>query len=108
MLLICYAVAVAHGAKEWFVAVDGLPTNDGTIDSPQDIWSISKGSSGVLPGDTVYLRGGLYRVQRLLLEYSGTLEQPVIAKPYNREKVILQDIIPDVIRNNGQMILRLV
>lgn len=60
---ICVALfaASATSAAEYFVATDGLDTNSGTIDAP--FASIQHAETVVVPGDTVFIRGGTYRMQ---------------------------------------------
>ena len=45
-------------------------------------------SSNIIPGDTLYLRGGTYRGD-WTLDIAGTLEAPITIKPYNLEPVII-------------------
>ncbi|MBN2013493.1 DUF4990 domain-containing protein [candidate division KSB1 bacterium] len=48
-------------ASHYFVAPDGDDLNPGTIDQPVE--SIQQAQTFVNPGDTVYIRGGLYNVR---------------------------------------------
>jgi Pel9A-like, right handed beta helix region/FlgD Ig-like domain len=48
-------------SSQIFVATDGDDSNPGTIDEPFE--SIQKAQSLASPGDTVYIRGGLYNVR---------------------------------------------
>ncbi|MEJ2545263.1 MAG: right-handed parallel beta-helix repeat-containing protein [Calditrichaceae bacterium] len=48
-------------SSQIFVAPDGNDTNPGTIDEPVE--SIQQAQTFVSPGDTVYIRGGLYKVR---------------------------------------------
>ena len=48
-------------ASQYFVAPDGDDSNPGTIDQPVE--SIQQAQTFVNPGDTVYIRGGLYNVR---------------------------------------------
>lgn len=45
-------------------------------------------SGNIIPGDTLYLRGGTYRGD-WLLDIDGTAEAPIIIKPYNLEPVTI-------------------
>lgn len=67
---ICLALALllmsmfsAHAAgKVFFVAPNGLPTNNGSQGSPWDLQTaLDNRSKVVTAGDVIYLRGGLYR-----------------------------------------------
>jgi len=60
----CLLLVVACGsiqASEWFIAANGSPQNDGTRARPWDIRSGLDGSHPVKPGDTVWLRQGIYK-----------------------------------------------
>lgn len=46
------------GAVTYYVATTGSDSNPGTVGSP--FLTISKGASVTAPGDTVYIRGGIY------------------------------------------------
>ncbi len=48
-------------ASQYFVAPNGDDSNPGTIDQPVE--SIQQAQTFVSPGDTVYIRGGLYNVR---------------------------------------------
>jgi MYXO-CTERM domain-containing protein len=50
-------------AEDLYVAPDGSDSNPGTLDAP--FASVDRAQSAAAPGDTVYLRGGVYR-------FSGT------------------------------------
>lgn len=54
-------IQVASLANIWYVAPDGNDTNPGTKELP--FQTIQKAQSFVLPGDTVYIRGGIYKMQ---------------------------------------------
>lgn len=53
-------VAWARTAPEYFVAPNGLSTNDGTEASPWDIESVFDGQQVIPDGSIVWLRGGTY------------------------------------------------
>lgn len=48
-------------ATNYFVATNGDDSNAGTLDKP--FATLQKAQSKVLPGDTVYIRGGEYRIR---------------------------------------------
>lgn len=48
-------------ARTYYIAVDGDDSNAGTLSDP--FATLNKAQSLVLPGDTVYFRGGTYRIQ---------------------------------------------
>jgi len=51
---------LSHAANTYYVAPDGSDTNPGTQASP--FATIQRAQSAVSPGDTVYIRGGLYHM----------------------------------------------
>lgn len=57
-------------AVNYFIAVDGNDANCGSIDAP--FASLSKAQSLVTAGDTVYIRGGIYklRTDQIMTDYS--------------------------------------
>jgi parallel beta-helix repeat protein len=63
------AAASVHAA-EFYVAPDGKDTNAGTIDAP--FGSVTKAQEAASPGDTVWIRGGLYEFTGTTIEI-GTL-----------------------------------
>jgi hypothetical protein len=86
-------------AAEYFVAPDGRDENPGTLAAP--FASINSAQSLVRPGDTVFLRGGKYKVRpaelsrrvrnyvRIFdLDKSGTREAPIRYWAYNDERPV--------------------
>ena len=61
-LLLGLVLNLAAAPKVYYVAPDGKDTNKGTIDSP--FATFNKAQEFVEPGDTVYFRGGTYRVRQ--------------------------------------------
>lgn len=57
-------------AKNYFIAVYGNDTNNGSIESP--FATLNKAQSLVEPGDTVYIRGGVYRIgEKQIMAFEG-------------------------------------
>lgn len=61
-----------------------------TINDPIKLEQVLQ-SNKVVPGDTLYLRGGIY-TGNWIANIGGTLEAPVIIKPYNLEPVIIDGV----------------
>src|SRR4051794_31076182 len=80
--------AFVHAA-EFYVAPAGSDTNPGTIDRP--FASIARGQEAASPGDTVWLRGGVYEfkgteiVIGTLLNKSGEEGKPINYFAYKDE-----------------------
>ncbi len=78
----CFAVAMkfvlagALPAADFFVATNGDDENVGTIDSP--FASIQRAQESVEPGDTVFIRGGTYRIQPSQIAYERRIWAHVI------------------------------
>lgn len=77
-------------AKDYFVAVsNGNDGNSGTIQAP--FKTLERGFGVLLPGDTLYVRGGTYLgfLPMLKIPSGNSWDQPVIVKAYQQEKVVL-------------------
>ncbi|MES2773716.1 MAG: hypothetical protein V4722_06005 [Bacteroidota bacterium] len=76
-------------AGSWYVSVNGLTTNSGSFTSPWPIsYGLSRPSTLVLPGDTVWLRGGVY-LGHFSSGLSGTGVAPVVVRNYPNERAVL-------------------
>src|SRR5476651_1873017 len=61
LLCLFFFIQMAYGfSATYYVAVDGKDSNPGTLQLP--LATIQKAQSLVNPGDTVYLRGGVYHM----------------------------------------------
>ena len=60
LLFLLAVFTQSASAKNYFVAVGGKDTNAGTLEAP--FATLSKAQSLVEPGDTVYIRGGRYKM----------------------------------------------
>ena len=56
-VMMCWMIQIS--ATEYYVSPKGNDKNTGTVDSP--FATLAKAQSMVQPGDTVYLRGGIYK-----------------------------------------------
>jgi len=71
-----------------FVSVDGLSTGSGTKDSPIDLQTALSKSSPAKPGETIWIKGGIYKGS-YLSEVSGKSGLPISIKPIPGERVII-------------------
>ena len=60
VLLIWLGALLPGRAADYFVATNGLPFGDGSPDNPLDLATAISGTSPAGPGDTIYMRGGVY------------------------------------------------
>ena len=90
---------------EYYVALDGDNANPGTIDQP--FATLRRADEAVAPGDTIFLRGGVYQVgyhgyngwtDSIRIGNSsnsnGTAESPITLKAYPGERVIIDNANP--------------
>jgi len=59
-LLCALLAATAARAGDFFVAPDGAPGGDGSMETPWDLQTALDHPAAVQPGDTIWLRGGTY------------------------------------------------
>jgi hypothetical protein len=65
--------------QAFYVAPDGLPTNPGTSEAPLDLATALSTSSPALPGDTIWVGGGVYR-GAFKSQLRGTAVAPVVVR----------------------------
>lgn len=86
-------------AADFFVAPTGRDTDPGTLEQP--FATLQRAQEAVAPGDTVLVRGGMYRMQEAqiarrkgpyayltALDKSGTAEKPITYRAYQEEKPV--------------------
>src|ERR1039458_9973834 len=94
----CLLIVGAAGATDHFAAPNGSPTGEGSIDQPWDLDTALGSPSGsqpasVQPGDTIWLRGGIYvpaTDNGFISHVTGTPGSPIIVRNYNGERATLQ------------------
>ncbi|HYO82941.1 MAG TPA: right-handed parallel beta-helix repeat-containing protein [Bryobacteraceae bacterium] len=90
-LLLQAALSAATAfAAEFYVSVNGHADGTGGIDQPWDLQTALKHPAALRPGDTLYLRGGIYQApDRLLLRsrISGSPGAYITVRPFRREAV---------------------
>lgn len=73
-------------AKDIFVS----PTGTGTGSQTSPFGSIQSAVNAAAAGDTIYLRNGTYAPSaNIQITKSGTASAPIVMKPYEDEKVVL-------------------
>lgn len=73
---------------EWYASPSGTPSGNGTITNPWDLQTALNNTAQILPGDILWLRGGVYRGQFDSF-LQGTETNPITVQSYIGEKAIL-------------------
>lgn len=92
MLFVLCAPCTAFGTNV-FVSPAGDDNGAGTVDKP--FRTIQRGVDALKPGDTCYVREGVYRESVRLAE-SGTEEKPIRLRAYPGERIVLDGTEPIV------------
>jgi hypothetical protein len=111
MHIFCLLLTLPLFGAEWFVAVNGRDSNVGSIDHP--FGSISRAQQSSKPGDTVYVRGGRYKINEseiakrekiwayvILLDKSGKPGRSISYIAYRDERPVFDfsEVKPDGLR----------
>lgn len=75
-------------AAQWYVATTGTPSGDGSIGDPWNLQRALNGTGPIAPGDTIWIRGGVY-LGPFTSYLKGTPAQPIVVRNYNRERVLI-------------------
>jgi len=77
------------GPRGYYASPLGTPSGNGSRTNPWDLATALAGGHGaVQPGDTVWLRGGVYH-GRFASTLTGTATRPIIVRQALRERVVL-------------------
>ncbi|HET6385639.1 MAG TPA: right-handed parallel beta-helix repeat-containing protein [Armatimonadota bacterium] len=82
-------------AAQWYVAPDGTPAGQGTPTAPWDLTSALAGQRPIAPGDTLWVRGGLYQRPYVDVGYGypvqlvGTAAAPILIRAFPGEHVLI-------------------
>ena len=78
--------------SSWYVSAgSGSDLNQGTLGQP--FQTIQQAAKLAQPGDTVFIRGGIYR-ETVIPAHSGTAAAPIVYQPYNGEQVTIDGADP--------------
>lgn len=91
----------------YFVAPNGSNTNNGAIDAPFATLQYALNSSSILPGDIIYVRGGVYKTMGFtsVTNKNGTADALICVWNYPGEKPVIDYI--DVVVTTGERGIRL-
>src|SRR5215472_3719233 len=87
--LLTLTLASTGQAIDHFVAPNGSFSGNGTFNSPWDLQTALNQPAGVLPGDTIWLRGGVYHAPTsngFTSYLAGTAAGPILVRNYNGER----------------------
>ena len=82
-----YVRPPGSSGRQLFVAPDGRPSNDGSERTPLDVESVFGNPALVQPGDTIWLRGGIYKVA-VTSRLTGEPDAPIVVRQYPGERAI--------------------
>lgn len=81
------------------MSVDGSSEGDGSINNPWDLQTALNHPASVLPGDTIWLRGGTYN-GRFTSMLTGSVGAPILVRAYPGENVKLdgnKNLLPQIL-----------
>ena len=85
-LIVSEAPHVPATGTEFFVSVEGSPAGDGSAENPWDLATAFAHPAAVRPGDTIWVRGGVYN-GHLTSQLAGTEAQPISVRAFPGEEV---------------------
>jgi hypothetical protein len=86
ILIICLILTTSTFSTTYYASPDGSDSNDGlSLDST--LKTITLANTLVAPGDTVFIRAGVYTGQSIAPSKSGTKDNRIVYQNYNSEKV---------------------
>ena len=93
IFLLVILIPLSLNASTYYLAVDGLDSNEGSKNNPWKSFEIS--ITKLSAGDTLYLRGGIYYEHPMDFRLKGTSSDPIIIQSYPGENVEITGGIPD-------------
>jgi len=97
--IVSLGLAAPADAATYYVSPSGLPSNDGSLARPLDLPTALSSQGPVRPGDTVWLRGGVYRrtaqpdangdLAVFVSTITGTAAAPIVVRQYPGERATL-------------------
>ncbi len=85
------AAPVTGTGNQWYAAANGTATGDGSMARPWDLATALSGPAAVKPGDTIWLRGGVYGDSRTIFNsrLRGTADAPIKVRQYPGERAVV-------------------
>jgi hypothetical protein len=78
----------SSGQSSFYVSPSGSAGGDGSLQNPWDLATALSHPSAVKPGDTIWLRGGLYS-GKFVSSLTGTIEQPIYVRQNPGERATI-------------------
>ena len=86
IFVIVFAICSVNAeAATYYVSTSGNDANAGTLSSPWQHIAYAVNNTNVNAGDTVFVRGGVYNGESVLVHRSGTDTNPITLKAYQGE-----------------------
>lgn len=99
MFLYLLACGMDGHANQFYIATQGRPTGNGSLLDPWDMQTAFNHPAVVMPGDTLWVRGGTYfgsplngtpdEVAGFVSRLRGSPNRPIIVRAYPGERVII-------------------
>lgn len=98
LYLWCFVSHSTLIANSFYVALNGIASNNGSYNLPWDIVTAFNHPATLRPGDTLWIRGGRYfgtdavnqnTVSGFLCNINGTKDNPIVIRVYPGERAIL-------------------
>ena len=80
--------SVESGDRVFYAAPDGSAAGDGSMAAPWDLQTALSHPPSVQPGDTIYLRGGVYRGS-YISKLMGAPDAPIVVRAYPGETAVI-------------------
>ncbi|RPI57496.1 MAG: hypothetical protein EHM55_01660 [Acidobacteria bacterium] len=95
----------ANPGRDWYAAPTAPASGEGTLSKPFTLSNALR-SDRIEPGDTLWIRGGVYS-GAFVSELAGAPGAPIVVRPYGRERVVLDGVgIADRWKDRGVLIIR--
>ncbi len=92
IMSVCFMGSVS--AAEWFAAPNGKKGNAGTQESPWDLQTALNHPKSVKPGDTIWLRGGDYKLAKRMRRFESRLKgakgRQITVRNYQGERATIR------------------
>jgi hypothetical protein len=88
VLAVVFAFSVNARGSEFFVSPSGSADGDGNVGNPWSLAFALSHPAAVKPGDTIWLRGGIYEGSFVSV-LNGSPDAPIIVRQYPGERAVL-------------------